>query len=203
MDFDSVFDLLKSRRSVRKFTDQKPSREQIERLVEAACWAPSNHNRQGWKFLVFGDEKQVFSLADRVRRSLREKLGEVKHLTTAQKEELVYFAGAFEKAPVMILAMHKKPPAMAKSLLASAAGACASGEILSTAMAVGNLLIGAEAMGLATCVMTAPLLAGEVWDTLEDLPTGYEHNCIVALGYAGESPEAPRRKQLRHVIEYR
>ena len=202
MDFEAVFNLLKSRRSVRRFTDQKPSREQIEHLIEVACWAPSNHNRQGWKFLVFADAEQIFSLADRVRRSLREQLAKINHLTAAQKEELVYFAGAFEKAPVMILAMHKKPPAMAKTLLASA-GASASGEILSTAMAVQNLLIGAEAMGLATCVMTAPLLAGEVWNALEDLPAGYEHNCIVALGYAGESPEPPRRKKLRHVIEYR
>lgn len=203
MDFEELFRFLKSRRSVREFTDQKPDRRQIERLIEAAAWAPSNHNRQGWKFIVFENAAQISSLADQVRRSLTDKLVQINHLTSAQTEELIHFAGAFDKAPVVILAMHKKSPAIASSLLPSAANVFASGEVLSTAMAVQNLLLAAHAMGLAACVMTAPLLAGDVWRRLPDLPPGHEHNCIIALGYPAEKPMPPRRKNLKHVIEYR
>jgi nitroreductase len=51
--------------------------------------------------------------------------------------------------------------------------------------------------------MTAPLLAGDVWRSLADLPAGFEPTCLVAVGYPAESPEAPPRKALEHVLEYR
>ena len=53
MDYNSFLLFVKSRRSIRKYSDQKVEHETIEQLIEAACWAPSNHNRQGWKFIVF------------------------------------------------------------------------------------------------------------------------------------------------------
>ena len=55
MDGRSLIGLLRSRRSVRKFAAEPPSRPQIESIIAAAGWAPSNHNRQGWKFVVFED----------------------------------------------------------------------------------------------------------------------------------------------------
>lgn len=203
MDFDSVFALIKSRRSVRRFEDRLPSRAEIERVVEAACWAPSNHNRQGWKFLVFTDRQEIRRLAGAVRQTLRERLAEVEGVVAAQAEKIIHYGGAFDAAPVVILAMHKKSPAAGRTLLAGATGEVASGEVLSTAMAVENLLLAARAAGLGACVMTAPLLAGEVWKGLPDLPAGFLPTCLVALGYPAEQPDPPRRKKLQHVIEYR
>jgi len=203
MDFDSVFALLKSRRSVRRFEDRLPSRAEIERVVEAACWAPSNHNRQGWKFLVFTDRQEIRRLADEVRRTLRERLAGVGGVVAAQAEKIIHYGGAFDAAPVVILAMHKKSPAAGRTLLDGATGEVASGEVLSTAMAVENLLLAARAAGLGACVMTAPLLAGEVWNGLPDLPAGFLPTCLVALGYPAEQPDPPRRKKLQHVLEYR
>ena len=92
---------------------------------------------------------------------------------------------------------------MGRSLLPSATSELASGEALSTAMAVQNLLLAAHAMGLGTCVMTAPLLAGDVWKSLCDFPIGFEPTCLVAVGYPAETPAAPRRKNLEHILEYR
>ena len=77
------------------------------------------------------------------------------------------------------------------------------GDAIIMAMAVQNLCLAAHAMGLGSCVMTAPLLAGDVWRELPDLPAGFEPTCLVALGYPAERPDPPRRKELRHVVEYR
>jgi len=47
-----VFEAIHSRRSVREFKDIPVLKETIERLIDAANWAPSNCNLQGWRFVV-------------------------------------------------------------------------------------------------------------------------------------------------------
>ncbi len=55
---------MESRRSIRKYTDQKVSDDQIETIVKAASLAPSAKNRQPWKYLVYeGEAKEELLLA--------------------------------------------------------------------------------------------------------------------------------------------
>ncbi len=203
MESDRLLTLIKTRRSIRRFADRKPDRDTIDAIVEAARWAPSNHNRQGWKFVVFEDRGEIQALVEDVREAVEKAFVDAHRLAASHSDELIEGACAFGAAPVVILAMHKKRSAMGGKLLESAASELASGEALSTAMAVENLVLAAHAKGLGTCVMTAPLLAGEVWANVPDLPAGFEPTCVVALGYPAEEPDAPRRKALKHVIEYR
>jgi len=203
IDFQAVCELLRSRRSIREFDSRRPDRDRVRRLIEAACWAPSNHNRQGWKFIVFEDPRTIARLASDVRGCLVGRLAQAPPAAARHAEEVLGFSTGFAKAPVVILAMHKHSAAVGDALLAGATGPLASGEALSTAMAVQNLLLAAHAMGLGACVMTAPLLAGEVWSALGDLPTGFEPTCLVALGYPAGIPAPPRRKPLEHVLEFR
>ncbi len=203
MDLKEFLDILKSRRSVRAFTDRVPEEQQIATLIEAAQWAPSNHNRQGWKFLVFRNQFHIREFSQRVRETLTSILTTANHMVEARGPELVHFATLFEKAPVIILAMHKKSPAVGKSLLDACGVKNISSEAISTAMAVQNMLLAAHVMGLGACVMTAPLLAGGVWQTLADLPLGFEPTCLVAVGYPAEIPPPPRRKPLAQILEFR
>ena len=204
MDYQTVLEMMRSRRSIRTFTDRTPSRGDIERLAEAARWAPSNHNRQGWKFIVFEDHHELQALADRVETSLSNRIAATKRITSAQAEEMIHYATLFANAPVAILVMHKRSVAVGRELLAGAAkGELASGEPLSAAMAVQNMLLAGHCLGLGMCVLTAPLLAGEVWKELDELPMGFDPTCIVAVGYPGQRPSAPRRKSLEQILEYR
>ncbi|MCZ7539141.1 MAG: nitroreductase family protein [Anaerolineae bacterium] len=43
---------MQARRSVRRYSERPVSRAALERLLEAARWAPSAHNRQPWRFAV-------------------------------------------------------------------------------------------------------------------------------------------------------
>jgi nitroreductase len=203
MHEDAFFDVLRSRRSVRAFTDRLPDQTLLDRLIEAAQWAPSNHNRQGWKFLVFRDKAQIRELSEKVHHSLCESLASANRLLAAQGHELLHFATLFDKAPVIILAMHKKSPAIGRALLGPGGSGCVSSEALSTAMAVQNLLLAAHVLRLGACAMTAPLLAREVWESIPDLPAGFEPTCLVAVGYPAEKPSPPRRKSIGHIVEYR
>ncbi|MCY2932443.1 MAG: nitroreductase family protein, partial [Planctomycetota bacterium] len=156
MSPEALFELLRSRRSVRAFTDRPVDRATLDRLIEAAQWAPSNHNRQGWKFIVFQDRGHIADLAARVGESLKTRLASANRRVAAQGQELVHFGTLFAQAPVAILALHKKSPAVGRALLGEA-GRQVSAEALSAAMAVQNMLLAAHAMGLGACVMTAPL----------------------------------------------
>ncbi|MDH4207852.1 MAG: nitroreductase family protein [Anaerolineae bacterium] len=47
-----VMEAIMGRRSIRQFTDRPIDRGELERLLEAARWAPSGGNQQRWRFVV-------------------------------------------------------------------------------------------------------------------------------------------------------
>src|SRR5713226_1924298 len=49
---DLVLETIKQRRSVGQVTAEEPTREQIERILEAATYAPSHHVTEPWHFFV-------------------------------------------------------------------------------------------------------------------------------------------------------
>ena len=59
----AVLDNIFSRKSVRSYTEQKLSSEQIETLLKAAMAAPSGLNMQPWRFVVVTDQAVKEELA--------------------------------------------------------------------------------------------------------------------------------------------
>ncbi len=57
-----LLDLIKTRRSVRRYTTQRLPEDDLLRLVEAGRWAPSGSNRQGWVFVIVDDPKYLEAL---------------------------------------------------------------------------------------------------------------------------------------------
>lgn len=55
----SFFDLMRTRRVARQFTDRPVSREQIERILESARWAPSGGNRRLNLYIVLQDPMMI------------------------------------------------------------------------------------------------------------------------------------------------
>ena len=47
-----ILDVIRTRRSIRRFTAGPVSEEDINRILEAGRWAPSASNNQPWKFIV-------------------------------------------------------------------------------------------------------------------------------------------------------
>ncbi len=54
-----LFDVIRTRRSIRKFTDEPVSDEMIHKLIEAAMLAPSAGNQQSWHFIVVTDREKL------------------------------------------------------------------------------------------------------------------------------------------------
>lgn len=53
-----IQEALLNRRSIRRYTDQKISKEDISKILKAAMYAPSAMNLQAWQFIVI-DEKEI------------------------------------------------------------------------------------------------------------------------------------------------
>lgn len=65
-----VLEAIKKRRSIRKFdSTKKVTDEQIEKLLEAARWAPSAGNLQSWFFVIVRDSKTKEQLVKAARGS--------------------------------------------------------------------------------------------------------------------------------------
>jgi nitroreductase len=132
-----VLEAIRTRRSIGKVTDQRPTREQIEVMLDAATWAPNHHLTHPWRFVVVaGDERIRFgevmaqSKIDRMEREGRSTEGEAERL----------IAKAL-RAPV-IIAVGVEPSDQPKAIEIE--------EIESGAAAVQNMLLAAHALGLAT-----------------------------------------------------
>lgn len=53
-----VFEAIQKRHSVRAYLSDEVSREKLEKILEAACLAPSAGNKQPWHFIVVTDQQK-------------------------------------------------------------------------------------------------------------------------------------------------
>jgi 5,6-dimethylbenzimidazole synthase len=73
-----IFDVMKDRRSCRHYVPEPVSEDTIEKILEAATWAPSPLNMQPWEFVVITNtevKEKLFSEAERCRKWALEKSG--------------------------------------------------------------------------------------------------------------------------------
>ena len=72
MDYESFLDLVKHRRTIRRFKPDPIPDDYVDKVIEAACWAPSGYNSQPWEFVVIKDKKlkdDVFNTIARQRHT--------------------------------------------------------------------------------------------------------------------------------------
>jgi len=50
-----VMEAIKTRRTIRRFAERPIDRKDIDRILDAARWAPSGKNTQPWRFIVVTD----------------------------------------------------------------------------------------------------------------------------------------------------
>lgn len=60
---DSFASLIKQRRSIRQFTDQLLSPEQVESILKAGLMAPASKRSNPWEFIVVEDKEMLKGLA--------------------------------------------------------------------------------------------------------------------------------------------
>jgi len=69
-DLTEVERVIYRRRSIRIFQDKPVPRKLIERIIEAAQWAPSGGNCKPWKIVVMADKKKIEKLDKECAKAL-------------------------------------------------------------------------------------------------------------------------------------
>jgi nitroreductase len=68
-----ILEIIRSRRSIRKFDDSPVPEDLLEKVLDAGRWAPSGLNNQPWRFAVIGDAalKDMFSRLTHYSRTIK------------------------------------------------------------------------------------------------------------------------------------
>lgn len=200
--FATLDQIIRTRRSVRRFRPDPIDTGLIRRLIETATWAPCAGNRQDWEFSVVSSPGLKQELAAAVRDRWQSILSGPDAGGAA--EELQAYARYFDwfwQAPVVIAISARAPEAVFRHLLgAQAADVC--GARTSAAMAAQNLMLAAHAGGLATCCLNGPVAAAETMKTLLALGRRADIVCLIAMGWPDESPAPPPRKPVEEVTRF-
>lgn len=180
----SIIETIAQRRSIGKMTEERPTRAQIERILEAATHAPNHHNTQPWKLFVLAGSART-ELGKIMAESLRARLGEVrddKRQAMLEKERHKPL-----RAPVLLVAAAEHP---------HHDNVLEIENIEAVAAAVENMLLTAEELGLAAMWRTGnaaydPHVKQWLGLAPEDAIVGF-----IYLGY----PSIPRQE--RHPIPF-
>jgi len=198
-----VLDSVRGRRSVRRYLDKEVSPDLVDRVLEAARWAPSPHGRQPWRFAIVTEGATKERLADAMGEEWRANLQ-----MDGQEREVVErrLEGSRRRlldAPVLVLLC-----LYLEDLDAYPDETRQEGETTMAVQSLGaaaqNALLAAYELGLDAGWMCAPLFCPEkVVGALELDPKLVPH-ALLTLGYAeGDPPKRRTHKPLDELVVFR
>jgi nitroreductase len=120
----AIFEVIHGRRSIRKYTDQKISKEAMHKLIEAASLAPSGSDSQAWEFIILTESEKL-------------------------KKMLRFCAGIFSIPPAVIFFCTDVDRAGEKAGILGAEQM----SLMDNSMAAENVMLAAYAMGMGTCAI--------------------------------------------------
>ena len=198
----AVFDAIRARRSIRRYTDQAVDRATIDTILDAATHAPSAHNRQPWRFAVVTSPEAKVRLASAMGERLRADRLEDDDSPDVVEVDVSRSRARITAAPVVVLAcltmsdMDQYPDARrgdAERIMATQ----------SIAAAIQNFLLAAHALGLGAGWMCAPLFAPSEARAALNLPDDWEPQALITLGYPAAEAKPKEIKPLSSRVVYR
>lgn len=175
----TVYEAMRARRSVGKMKPERPPREKIERILQAATYAPNHHEVEPWRFFVLSGKARE-EVGAFLAKSLMEKLPDI----TSEKSQaaLAKERHKLMRAPVVIAVASLKPN-MPKVIDIE--------NVEAVSAAIQNMLLAAQEEGLASIWRTGdgvynPEIKAYLGIEPEEHIVGF-----VYLGYAAV-PVSPR-----------
>ena len=199
----SILDVIRGRRSVRRYLPKPVPDEVLSRVLEAARWAPSPHGRQPWRFAVIHRDETKERLADAMGGEWRSNLTMDGQDVEVIEKRLEGSRRRLLDAPALILLclyledLDTYPDPDRQRHEATMA-------VQSLGAAAQNALLAAYEQGLDAGWMCAPLFAPrEVVEAL-GLDSALVPQALLTLGYAeGDPPRRRGRRPLDELVVYR
>jgi nitroreductase len=177
----NVEEAIRTRRSIGKVQETQVPRELVERIIDAAVWAPNHFHTEPWKFVVMtgeGRQKLAKVYQEMAAPALAELSGEEREQRLRKEEEKAL------RSPVVIAAVCS-PSDSPRVVRAE--------ELAAVHAAVQNLLLSAHANGLGAIWRTGDAAYHPALKRELDLEPGDEAVGLIFLGYPDMAPPAGRR----------
>jgi len=172
-------EIVKGRRSIRKFQDREISEEQLNTILEAIRWSPTWGNTQCWEAIVIKD------LA--IKQKIRGTLAPRNHALVA-----------VEKAPVVIALCAKLGGSGYKK--AEIVTKFGDWFMFDLGIATQTLCLTAHYLNLGTVIVG--LFDHDKAKEILRVPDGYEVVALVPLGYPRIDPKVRPRKEIAEFVHY-
>ena len=177
-----TLECIKTRRSIRKFTDEPVSHDLLERIVEAASYSPSWKNTQIVRYIAIDDP------------SLKSKIA------TECTTGFTYNAGTMNAAPMLIAVTVLKNRCGYERDGSFTTSRKDTWQMFDAGIASQTFCLAAHEYGLGTVIM------GIFDDSLSDvlqIPEDRELVNIICIGHPAEAPEMPKRKSVSDLLIYK
>jgi nitroreductase len=172
-------DVIKERRSIRKFKGDDVSSSDLEEIMEAIRWAPSWKNTQCWEVVVVKDGDRKTKLAET--------------LTDGNPAKR-----AITQAPVVLaMCARKGISGLDKGEMATNKG---DWFMFDTGLAVQNLCLKAHNLGLGTVIVG--LFDANGAERVLGVPGDRSVVVLVPLGIPEKISRAPDRKEIAEFVRY-
>jgi nitroreductase len=188
-----MLDAIQSRRSRGKMRPDAPSRDLIERVLQAAVHAPNHHDTQPWRFFVLTNDARV-QFGDALADALKRRVGEIE---PAKLDGLLLAERAKPmRSPVLIVVgvhSEERDPMTRREDFQ-----CASA-------ALQNMLLAAESLGLAAIWRTGEGILDAGVKAHFGLQPEDEIAGVIYLGYPDDTlgPMPERRRDFAAATEWR
>jgi nitroreductase len=209
VDYQDFLDLVKARHSTRAFAPVPVDVESVEKIIEAARWAPSGANSQPWEFVVVRDPE----IKNRIAAFVKDFLRLAREVELTRPEDMRWVPAArpvadpgWKDAPVLIVVCGDPRTKKSYPLVTELARGEATFES-SLAGAFLHMALAATALGLGCQWVSAasnPLVMPLIMDAL-GIPDDLVVYDMLALGYpaAEAKPRVVRdREDMTHLERY-
>lgn len=202
---DVFFQVILDRRSIRKYTDEQVSEEDLKLILESARQAPSGENAQPWRFIVVKDQtnKDFLSkvgkggsgrrftgefLSKQMQKRFEGLLDEEKKKAAYKKLTSGNVSAFVNEASVDILVLGKKDVWDAP---------------FDTSAAIENMLLTVTSLGLGACWLVAPCI--DIRDEMRmknhfQIPDEYKLYAIIAIGHPAKIANPRPRLPINQLV---
>jgi nitroreductase len=190
--------VIQDRRSIREYTEEPVSEEDLQMILEAARQAPSGENAQPWRFVIVKDAEArarlgAIAAGGSGRRFTAEFVTKKMHDRFAGLQDEAKKKAAFEKLTSgNVSAFLTKAPV---SIVV-----CGRKDVwdlpFDTSAAIENILLMATGLGLGACWVIAPCIDVRDEERLKgilNVPEGFKVVSIIGVGH----PTRPHRPRPR------
>ena len=175
MNYNEFLKFIQTRRTIRKYKQKEINSENIEKILEAARWAPSWLNQQPWEFVLVKDIEK--------KKSIRKIYDEARQELGLYNQDASFLEIAFL---ILVLAdTEKKAP------------------VIGTSLAMQNMILAAHSLELGANIMGTPVSTDKSRSEMRKLfkiPEKYEMIALMAFGHPDENPEPKPKRENQEFV---